>query len=64
MKSTKAGADALYQAAGDWIAECLNADGSLLTPGRSIWTEEGLGQLTLHFVENPDLGKGTYLQKL
>src|SRR4051812_43662838 len=58
VRSTKAGAESLYQVAGRWINECLNADGSLLTPGRGIWTQEGLAQLSVHFVDNPDLGKG------
>ena len=35
----------VYQTATKWIDTCLDADGSLFTPGSAIWTTEHLADL-------------------
>ena len=44
------------------IAACLN-EGSVLTE-KSLWTEENVGYLVRHFVENLDDGEGGFFEKL
>jgi MoxR-like ATPase len=48
-----------------WLRTVLAAGGSLFTPGRPIWTDEHLGELVAHFIEQPDITKGkSFLDKL
>lgn len=52
----QAAAAAIYPVTHRWVVECLLGDGSLLTPGRSIWTLEHLEGLVQILDENPDEG--------
>lgn len=63
-RSTLPGRDAVYALHQRWLTDELLNDGSLITPGASIWTSEHLAELTEHFVENPDIGKDDFLTKL
>ena len=40
--------------AGRFVDQCLRADGSLFTPGQSVWTRAHVDDLYRRFVENPD----------
>jgi 5-methylcytosine-specific restriction protein B len=42
----------------------LRKDDSLFTPGRAIWTSERFAELEQEYVQGPDLGKRTFLEKL
>jgi 5-methylcytosine-specific restriction protein B len=57
-------AELVYEAATRWRKECLDADGSLFTPGEPVWTPAALDELENCFVLQPDTGKGSYLEKL
>lgn len=46
-----------------WKEDCLLNGGSLFTD-RSIWQREYIQELVEHFVENPDEGDGSFLEKL
>ena len=37
------GAERVYSAAGTWVEQVLRTDGSLFTPGKSIWSSRWLG---------------------
>ncbi len=54
---------AVYRAAEQFKDSCLAREGSLFTQG-AIWTRDSIGDCYLRVVESPDLGKGTFLQKL
>jgi 5-methylcytosine-specific restriction protein B len=47
-----------------WLAEVLEAGGSLLMPGAAVWDIEHLDELSSVFTDRPDLGSGTFLEKL
>ena len=57
-------ADAVYAAAGAWVARALRSDDSLFTPGRRIWTSEWLGELHRRFLNRPDVSGDTFFEKL
>ncbi|MEL7668374.1 MAG: hypothetical protein AAGU73_09285 [Actinomycetota bacterium] len=48
------GADTIYAVARLFREQALERDGSLLTPGRSIWTASALEDLEQRFVRSPD----------
>lgn len=55
----------IYTLASQWFMETLPEGGSILTPGKRIWTLENLEELDEKFVQRPDLRAGlTFLQKL
>ena len=56
--------DATYAAAERFVAECLRSDGSLFTPGRPIWTAEGLDEFHERFVVNEKTEGGSFLERL
>ncbi|MGH2749586.1 MAG: McrB family protein [Actinomycetota bacterium] len=39
-------------------------DDSVFTPGRPIWTRDNTDELYRHFVEQPDAGESSYVEKL
>lgn len=45
-------------------ADCLIRDGSLLSPGRSLWTSENFAELQRTYVQRLDEGEGDFFQKL
>lgn len=54
----------VYAAARLFIGEGLRADGSGFTPGRPVWTAEAFDELRTQFVERPDAGGASFLEKL
>jgi MoxR-like ATPase len=44
--------------------DVLDRQGSLLNPGGSIWTPANLDELSERVIENPDLGQGSFIDKL
>ena len=58
------GVEVAYVAAEAWVDRGLRNDGSLFTPGRPIWTRELLGELHHRFLDRPDEGSGSFLDKL
>ena len=44
--------------------DCLIGDGSLLSPGRSLWTAENFAELQRSYVQNLDEGEGNFFEKL
>ena len=42
----------------------LRQDGSAFTPGTPVWAGVNFASLRSHFIEQPDLGKTSYLKKL
>ncbi|WP_454198094.1 McrB family protein [Nocardia sp. Marseille-Q1738] len=46
------------------IDACLGKDGSILTPGREIWTTTNLQELVDSYVNQPDAGSGGFFEKL
>ena len=62
MSRIASAASVLY-AAERWKQSCLIEGGSLFGE-ESLWTSEHFGQLQTHFVEQPDEGKRSFLEKL
>lgn len=58
------GADRVYNAAQAWVDAALRSDDSLFTPGRQIWTPEGLAKLRSQVLERPDVSDRTFYPKL
>lgn len=46
------------------VEQCLADEGSILTPHQGVWTLENLEELWRDYVERPDAGSGTFLDKL
>jgi len=42
----------------------LRQDGSAFTPGPPVWAGDNFAALRSHFIEQPDLGKTSYLKNL
>ena len=53
-----------YAAAQAWVDRCLRANDSLFTPGRAIWTPQGLGELRWRFLDRPDESGDDFYTKL
>src|SRR5262245_5643802 len=51
---------AAYQ---QWIHDCLIGDGSILSSDK-LWTPEHVAEVRKAFVDNPDLGKQSFQDKL
>ena len=58
------GVESAYTAAQAWVDLGLRKDDSLFTPGKPIWTRELLGNLHRRFLDRPDEGSGSFLDKL
>ncbi len=63
-RKTHEGAEAIYAAAQKWVDCALRKDDSLFTPGKPIWTPEGLRKLREQFLDQPDVGQGGFYDKL
>ena len=63
-KKTHQGAERVYVAAEKWIDCALRNDDSLFTPGKPIWSRDGLAELRTRFLECPDVGEGNFYEKL
>jgi 5-methylcytosine-specific restriction protein B len=53
----------IFDAADRWRQQALESVGSVLGNG-AVWSNANIGSLKHHFVENLDLGEGTFLTKL
>jgi len=53
----------IYDVVEDFRNLCLLGNGSLLWSGRDVWTLENLNSLKVAFIDNPDAGEGTFLEK-
>lgn len=60
----RTGDAAVYEAMQIVVQQGLRADDSVFTPGTPVWTAENFAALRQHFIEQPDLGKDSYLEKL
>ena len=47
-----------------WVDRALRADDSLFTPGTPIWSRKWLGELRERFLDRPDVGEGSFYDKL
>jgi 5-methylcytosine-specific restriction enzyme B len=56
--------DDVYAAARRILDSGLARDGSLFTPGAAVWSAKSADALRDHFVEQPDFGTGSFVQKL
>jgi len=54
----------VYALADEIRDRCLRHLDSLLTPGESVWTSAAAKELVVHFVDAPDTGGGSFLDKL
>ncbi|WP_433213246.1 AAA family ATPase [Dactylosporangium sp. CS-047395] len=54
----------VYQAARRVLEAGLAEDGSAFTPGRPVWTAEAAEALYAAFVQQPDAGRGSFVDKL
>lgn len=57
------GANAVYEAAQLLRERCLERDGSLLADGATIWSQVNLEALKRCFVDTPDTGKRSFMDK-
>lgn len=57
------GASSLLSAAEAWKKKCLLEDGSVLSPHR-LWTSENIAELSKFFIDSPDEGDRSFLEKL
>jgi 5-methylcytosine-specific restriction protein B len=53
-----------YDIAARWVDAAFVKGDSLFTPGKAVWTLNGLNDLYHRFVENYDAGEGDFLGKL
>lgn len=63
-RKTHEGTERVYVAAEKWIGCALRSDDSLFTPGKPIWSRDGLVELRAHFLERPEVGEGDFFQRL
>jgi len=54
----------VYEVSARFVDVALRRDDSLFTPGRSIWSVPNLDELDRRYVQNPDLGAGSFEDKL
>lgn len=53
----------VYEMAGRLLDRCLQGDGSLLRDGEDLWTAGNLERIHKRFVDAPDTGKRTFMEK-
>ena len=63
-RKTHDGVEKVYEAAQKWVDCALRADDSLFTPGEPIWSNHWLGELRKRFLDQPDVGQGSFYDKL
>lgn len=54
----------VYQVVDRWIDAALRSDDSLFTPGKPIWSVDVLDEVRERFINQPDTGSQTFLEKL
>ena len=63
-RKTYDGAEKVYEAAALWVDRALRTDDSLFTPGVAIWSSRWLRELRDRFLDRPDEGGDSFLEKL
>ena len=63
-KKTGGGVENVYKAAELWVERALRSDDSLFTPGVPIWSRRWLGELRERFLDRPEVGQGSFYDKL
>ncbi|MDZ4179420.1 MAG: hypothetical protein U1E29_09330, partial [Coriobacteriia bacterium] len=58
------GIDKVYAVADRFCEGAMESDGSILTPGRGVWTAESLDELHRRFTLNWDGGEDSFMEKL
>jgi 5-methylcytosine-specific restriction protein B len=58
------GDPAVYDAMQIVVQRGLREDDSAFSPGSAVWTAGNFAALRQHFIDQPDLGKDSYLEKL
>lgn len=53
----------ILDAAQDWRRRCLQESGSIFG-NSSVWSDANIGDLKRYFVDNPDEGEGSFIEKL
>lgn len=56
--------ETVYEAASQWHEKCLIGGKSLFEEGRDLWSLSNLDELNVRYVQNPDAGEGSFLEKL
>jgi DNA polymerase III delta prime subunit len=54
----------VYEAAHDFVQRCLLGNTSLLWPERTAWTATNVAEVKRRMVDSPDIGGGSYEEKL
>lgn len=62
-KLTRTGVEIIYAVAERFVDECLRQDGSLFTPGTSVWNSRNADELYERFVLAPDISGGRFDEK-
>lgn len=57
------GVELTYQYAQRWKEICMCGDGSILEPGRELWTEDLLAEFNKRFVDNPLMDDRKFTEK-
>ena len=63
-RSTGEGAEKVYAAASQWVKHALQADSSLFTPGKPIWSSQWLSELRTRYLNQPDETSDDFYTKL
>ena len=63
-RKTHGGVEKVYEAAQKWVDCALRVDDSLFTPGEPMWSSLWLGELRKRFLDQPDVGQGSFYDKL
>ena len=64
MMRRRTGDAEMYKAMQAVIDNGLREHGSAFSPGMPVWTADNFATLREHFIDQPDLGPDTYLEKL
>ncbi|MCY4625807.1 MAG: AAA family ATPase [Chloroflexi bacterium] len=54
----------VYAAAEKWVDAALRTDDSLFTPGKPVWTLDVLGEVRENFLDRPNEGSGSFMNRL
>ena len=57
------GKQSIYDVADEFRNLCLTQNRSLLWPDPEVWSLENLNSLKTSFIDNPNEGQGTFLEK-
>ena len=63
-RRTRYGEETVYRGAEAWVESALRTDGSLFTPGKTIWSSQWLGELRQRFLDQPNESGVGFMDKL